>query len=146
MVTQRPFSEPFFRLPVLAAVLGFAVNNFYLKSLYPGWWTGKVSDCAAAFFLPLFIAALIARLLPRLGFARFYYGTAITVLLFLSVKASRLGSELLNAAIDGCTVWSGLHLRTNLADPTDLIALPLCGLALKYARQATRLSDSKAIP
>ena len=49
----------------IAAVLTMLVNDQLFKALWPGWWTGKLSDVAWAVFAPFIIAVLVAVLVPR---------------------------------------------------------------------------------
>ncbi|MBH24953.1 MAG: hypothetical protein CMH57_10960 [Myxococcales bacterium] len=41
----------------LAMLVLWATNDHLLKALYPGWWTGKLSDVASLAFAPLLLTA-----------------------------------------------------------------------------------------
>jgi len=48
---------------VVGSMLILAINDHWLKSAWPGWITGKLSDCAGLVFFPVmlgFIADLLA--------------------------------------------------------------------------------------
>jgi hypothetical protein len=138
-------TEPFFQLPVLSCVALFVFNNFWFKHAYPGVVTGKLSDLCAAFFMPLFLAALFAQLFPACGARRFTYGTGITVLAFLLMKSTASGASALNFMVEFLTGWSGFRFAQNIADPSDLLALPFSLLAWFYSQDATRTSTSHEI-
>lgn len=50
------------RSPLFLLGLGLLlVNDFYLKSEYGNWWTGKLSDIAGLFIFPLFLTVLFPK-------------------------------------------------------------------------------------
>ncbi len=57
----------------LLSILILFVNDFYLKSIYPGILTGKLSDVAGLFALPFFISALLP------AKKKWIYGITITI-------------------------------------------------------------------
>ena len=128
----------FFAWPPLAAVLLFTLNNFWLKSCSPGVLSGKLSDFAACFFLPLFISALLARATPLRLAVRVAVGAAVTALLFGLVKTSPAASSLLDALCGAFGSLVSLHSPNNCVDPSDLVALPMVLLACLWARAVDR--------
>lgn len=124
----REFIAP---LP-LAAVALLAVNDHVLKAAFRNTVTGKLSDVAGCFFLPLYVSALLS-VLPRLELrARLYAGAAVTVALFVAVSVSRAAADGVCRAVAVLATPLGYpHLRI-AADPTDLICLPLVALAVAY--------------
>lgn len=116
----------------LAAVLLLVLNDHLLKGadLLPGWLTGKLSDVAGLFFFPALLtaavrgaASLLGRPLPRAG------------------GGLGLGAVLLTGAIFAATkLWPALNLALARSwgliamDPTDLLALPVLGLAWLWLR------------
>lgn len=127
--------EAFFTWQALGAVALFGLNNFWLKWAFPGYLTGKLSDAAAAFFLPLFLSALLAPLTPFSAAKRISYGSGITLAVFLCVKGNEMCSSLLNRLVEILTSWTGLVLMPNLADPSDLIVLPIVAISWHFGRQ-----------
>jgi len=129
---QRTSMPEFFNVWCLSAVAIFALNNHYLKHHYHNWLTGKLSDFAACFFLPLFISSLIILLVNWPARARVLAGCVITIVVFGAVKISPWASEFLNTILSAITTTAGFGKSMNLADISDLIALPLVGLAYVF--------------
>lgn len=151
---RAPGSEPFYEAVPLFVVALFLLNNFWFKSAFPGGFTGKLSDICACFFVPLFVAAALREFTSWTLKTRLHCGAAVMVLSLLLVKGTETGSALLNSFVASATSWSGLTLRPNLADPTDLWALPVVLLSYLYAHLydrslrhgATRLSSAPLDP
>lgn len=131
---MREFIAP---LP-LAAVALLAVNDHVLKAAFHNTLTGKLSDIAGCFFLPLYVSALLSVMTAFSLRARLYAGALITTALFVSVSLSRVAAD---AVCRWVSVFASplgyTHLRI-AADPTDLIALPLVALAVAYGLSKER--------
>ena len=139
----RPFHafgpEFFAPLPLLT-VAAFALNNLFFKEMWPGWFTGKLSDITVCFFLPLFFSALvdaITGLASPLSY-RIVIGAALTLLLFVPLKIDADWSAQLTRLGNQACALLGLPPSSNRADPTDLLAVPFVGLAVLYARRSGR--------
>lgn len=128
----------FLAWPPLLAVVLFTFNNFWLKGRAPGLLSGKLSDFAACFFLPLFLSALLAHVTPLPARARVAIGAAITVVVFTSVKTSAAASGLLDALCAALGSLVAFHSAKNRVDPSDLFALPMVLLACLWARAVDR--------
>ena len=113
----------------LTAVALFALNNFYLKVHFPNWFTGKLSDFSACYFLPLYVSAILSLLVNWPIKRRLITAMMLTVLVFSLVKTSTLMSGYMNMLLSKVTSAFGFGPSINLADPTDLIALPMTGIA-----------------
>jgi len=129
-----PLPEFIAPLP-LAAVALMAVNDHWAKPTFHNALTGKLSDVAICFFLPLYVSALLALVTRWPRAVRTGLGAAFTALLFTAIKVSQPAADLF------CRVLGpvgGLLLgRTGFrswADPTDLLALPLVLAAVLYSR------------
>lgn len=113
----------------LGAVGLLLANDYLLRSLWPSWLTGKLGDAAWVVFVPFFLAALLAWLVPaRLhkvhGRVTFALAFAITGLGFGLVKAVPAAHQVATrifAAILGTA-------PSLVFDPTDLLALPFLAL------------------
>lgn len=130
----RAEAEPFFSVPSGIAVLLFIANNFVWKSTLPNAVTGKLSDFCACFFLPLYLAALLGWVVERPLAWRVRWGAALTCTVFTAVKTLAVASATLNGLVAVLTGWTGLALRPNQVDPTDLIALLMVPVSLAYVR------------
>lgn len=129
---------PFFLHPLpLGAALLMAVNDHYLKYLYPGVLTGKLSDFLGCFYFPLLILGIVViaeaslNLRTRLSFrTQLLICILLTDVLFLSVKISPVWKE-----------WIVMHFSRVLfpisvtTDPTDLIALSMNPLTYLWGKK-----------
>lgn len=98
--------------PVLAVCFTvLVINDHYLKSHYPGWWTGKLSDVAGVCVVAIVAAVLVGR----------RSGLLATAVGFLVLKTVPGAAELARPVLGGVTS----------RDASDLLALlALAPLAL----------------
>lgn len=94
------------------------VNDHILKTAYPGWLTGKLSDFAWMVVCPVLIAALLSLLRLPDRLAR----PAAVVIAVGSFIALQLYPPLGEA-------WIGVFGGAHVPDPADLMALPAVLLA-----------------
>jgi hypothetical protein len=143
--TVRPVpGEHLLRPAPFAAAALIAFNDFYLKPQHPGVLSGKLSDVGLCFFFPLFVvavlewAAWLALDVPRARPFRVraglqHAGLLFGALYFVGIKLFPAGARahvaLLTALVPS---W---HFRA-IADPTDLVCVPLVGLAAWYLAQS----------
>jgi hypothetical protein len=141
------FTELVRPLPLLAVAV-LAVNDAFLKPAFHNALTGKLSDLAGCFLFPLYLAALLALVAPRLTLrTRLLAGCGATVGLFAAL-------ELSPAAVAGfCRVNEvvadvlGIHRPCRLtADLTDLLTLIMVPLAYLYGMRSARLREPSTIP
>lgn len=100
-------------LPLAAAAL-VLVNDLLFRPLWPAaWWTGKLSTLAAAFALPVLLAAFLSILFPRRPKAA---GAAAFALVLVTLLLLKLTPET-NRWLTG---W--LPIRA-IPDPSDLLAI-----------------------
>ena len=117
-------------LPALA-IIGMAVNDHWLKRLYPSWITGKLSDFLGVFYFPLLVCAgflLVTNLIvnplrrcareSRLTRRMMMFAMLLTAVLMIAVKASPEISQLIERLFT-----KHLFKVKMTPDPTDLIAL-----------------------
>lgn len=103
----------------LAGLVVLVLNDHYFKSAYPGWFTGKVSDFAGLFILPIFFSAVSSGSIAL--------NCSLSALIFFIWK-SPLVEPLITA---GNAMGIPFH-RT--IDPTDLIALTMLPLSYWYLK------------
>jgi hypothetical protein len=113
-----------------------ALNDHLLKRAWPGLVTGKLSDLAGCFVLPLFLSALLACVTRWPLARRVAVGAVVTVAFFAALKLSPVVAGAVARALD--LSWTGLTRRHGqiVADPTDLVALPCAWVAVAWARRA----------
>ena len=116
----------------LCAVALMAVNDRWLKPAFHNAWTGKLSDLAICFFLPVYLSALLAVATRWSLRARLACGATATGALFAAIKVSQPAADLFCRALALVGRPLGMtHFRA-VADPTDLVALPLIWVAVAY--------------
>lgn len=134
-----PRSGEFFApLPLFALIL-LVLNDAWLKPRFHDFWTGKLSDVAVCFMMPLFLSELLG-----LGFAlaprvRLTCGAVVTAALFSALEVSPWLSQRTVALLDRIGPYLGLGRGFAMtSDVTDLCCVPLVLAA--YAYGARRLS------
>ena len=145
--------------PLVATVL-LVVNDTWAKSHWPGFVTGKASDAAGLFLLPVvLIAALeVARNLSGLPWVDRRRDAAIVGIAvacgFVGVKGAPLGATLYGHVL-GVVRWPlsaminvaagqglpGLGVVDVVADPSDILTLP--AVLLAFAFLASRCQNSQ---
>jgi hypothetical protein len=93
----------------LGAITLLLLNDFILKSAFHNWFTGKLSDFAGLFFLPLFLAVFFPKQIKTV-----FLGTALFFIFWKSSLSAGL--------IDFINLLPGFHYG-RVIDYTDLIAL-----------------------
>lgn len=115
---------------VIGAIAVLLLNDHYLKAEYPGWLTGKVSDFSGLVFFPLLLGVLIASI------TRSRHSQAIasfaTLAWFTAIKISGVMAGLTESIVEAVL---GLPIQI-IADPSDLIALPMVGVGWEIWRRA----------
>lgn len=114
----------------LAALAVLIVNDRFLKTAWPSWWTGKLSDAAGMTFFPALLAALLGGRWRRTC-------VILTMLAFALIKTWPPAT----AACEHVLGWV-LGPVLIVRDPTDLIALPFALWAWPQVR-GPRLASSQ---
>lgn len=160
---KRSFPGEFLLRPSpIAAIALLVLNDRLFKHRWPGWLTGKLSDLAGVFLLPLVLLTLLEvgrRFLGRqpwtittdaLAFGLLGLGVA-----FASVKLWEPAADAFRIA-NGWLRWPmevAAELMTGgspegprrialTRDPTDLVVLPVLGLTYLVARPNCRVGRS----
>ena len=124
---QRP-SEFLSPWPLLAVAV-LVLNDHVLKARFHNGLTGKLSDFAGCFVLPLFVSAVLAQFTHWSVRARVGVGVVATLALFVPIKLSTLAAAFVARAIEVLSVPLGLGAQHIVADPSDLLAVPMVGVA-----------------
>jgi hypothetical protein len=116
----------------IASIAVLVLNDHLLKETFGTWWTGKLSDFAGLVFFPALLAVAIAAVAPRARHPRVVLASIVaTGVGFTWVKATTVGATTASA------VWSEVAgPSVILRDVTDLVALPMLGLATFIAFRA----------
>lgn len=133
MSVQRARAFSFFAVAPLFALAVLALNDHLLKPAFHNALTGKLSDLAGCFVLPLFVASALGFATRWSVVTRVWTGAAVTVLFFSAIKLSSAAAD--HVALGLERLGAPLHLGAMhiVADPTDLFALPMALLAVAYA-------------
>jgi hypothetical protein len=124
VVSLRALASP---MSVMSLVL-LVLNDHWLKTTWPSWFTGKLSDVVGLVVAPLLLTVLldVARLPRALPVAMAATGAG-----FVFCKTSEFGAEATSS------VWSMFGTPTMIrADLTDLVAMPALYVAWRVHRSA----------
>jgi hypothetical protein len=130
-------TEFFAPLPLLAVAL-MVVNDRVLKPRLGNELTGKLSDIAICFFLPLFTSALLGLVWQKHPRARVLAGAGIATLVFVSQEIWPGFQEIFLATMRFVGMPLGLHEFVLTSDITDLLALLMVPLAVAYGWRRLR--------
>ncbi len=136
--------HPLLRPWVVASVLLLIVNDHALKMAYPGFVTGKLSDFAGLLFFPYLLHALWTALAPKR--ASLVLCALATGLVFTAIQLFPAAGSAWSWML-GALQWVGwaafavvagdplpaVAPVAHTADPTDLLALPMLGFAMREA-------------
>ncbi len=135
---MRSRHPEFFSVLPLGAVLLLWLNDAFFKARFHNALTGKLSDLAGCFVLPLFLAVVLVPLGLSLRL-RLAAGALATTLFFTVIKLSDAAARTTASTLEWVTTSLGVegHHRI-IADPTDLVALTMVPLALLFAHTLHR--------
>ncbi len=131
-VLSSPAGAEFLAPWPLLAVLVMGLNDHVLKARFHNGVTGKLSDFAICFFLPLFISAalgLVWRGAPRWRLA---VGGFVAAGVFALLEMSDVVGGAFLQALRTIGPALGIHRVAFTRDATDLFALVMVPLALWY--------------
>ena len=111
--SRGPFSAP-----ALGALAVLVLNDHVLKHACPSWMTGKASDVAGLFLFPILAGA--------------FGGTRSKMVARVAAVAGGLFFALCKLSPDVCG-WVTEHVARTTADPSDLLALPMLALGVRFA-------------
>ena len=125
----------FFGVAPLLAVAVLATNDHFLKAAFHNTLTGKISDFAGCFFLPLYVSAMLALVTRWSLDRRIWVGVMTTLAIFVPVSLSRAAADFVCRTVELISIPLGIGAQRIASDPTDLIALPMILLAVLYAHK-----------
>ena len=127
----------------LCAVAVMVVNDRWLKALFHNWVTGKLSDVAICFFLPLFTSALLGLVWQRHPRARILVGAAVAMAVFVGQESWPAFQVWFLSTLRVVGRPLGLARFQLTSDPTDLLALLMVPVAVWYGLRRVRGGISK---
>lgn len=151
MMRARPFLTSLSHPASIAAVALLLLNDHVLKSAWPSWTTGKLSDVAGLVFFPLLLAALVELLPPQRHLTHrgiIAACIAATATVFTSVELIPMAADAYQV-IMGALQWplrlvfdstAQLSAVVTTPDPSDLLTLP--ALVISWRIAATSLSKT----
>jgi hypothetical protein len=132
---RRPdprWGELFGPLPIAVLAL-WVVNDVYLKPAFHNFATGKLSDVAVCFVMPLFVSELLGLTLGLAPKRRLAAGAATTALLFTALEVVPAASALAVGLLRSLGPYLGLGRSFAMtSDWTDLACVPMVLLAYLY--------------
>ncbi|MBM4781146.1 MAG: hypothetical protein GQE15_25930 [Archangiaceae bacterium] len=130
---MRSRHPEFFSALPLSAVVVLWLNDTFLKARFHNAVTGKLSDLAGCFVLPLFVAVLLVPLGWSLR-VRAGVGALITTAFFAAIKCFDGAARTTASTLEWVTTSLGVDgPHRLLADRTDLVALVMVPLAVCFA-------------
>ena len=145
MRREPPLAMPEFLAPLPLLAVGLMVlNDRVLKPRLHNALTGKLSDVAVCFFLPLFISALLGFLWKRQPRARILVGAAIAGLFYAAQETWKGFEEAFLAVLRVVGKPLGLEHFALWSDASDLWALLMLPLAVAYGFH--RVTSATSVP
>jgi hypothetical protein len=130
-------TEFFAPLP-LAAVALMAVNDRFLKGWFGNAVTGKLSDIAICFFLPLFTSALLGLVWRKHPRVRVLVGAGIASFVYIAQEIWPGFRDAFLAALHVVGAPLGMDRFQLTEDLTDLLTLLMVPLAVAYGWKRLR--------
>jgi hypothetical protein len=139
---SAPRSGEFFAPLPLVALAVLVLNDVYWKQQFHNFWTGKLSDVALCFLMPLFVSELLGLGLGLAPRVRLGCGALLCATLFSALEIWPWLSQHVVALLDRVGPHLGLGRGFQMtSDWTDLACVPLVWLAYQYG--ARRLSRTR---
>lgn len=135
-----PRSGEFFAPAPIASVALLIANDRWLKPTYHNALTGKLSDVAICFFLPLFVSELLGLAFGVTPRARLWVGAVVTTLLFAGLEEVAPFTRFAIRCLSNVGPLIGVSAPFRMtSDWTDLLCLVAVPVAIAYGRQRLEL-------
>ena len=130
---RSPRAGEFFAPLPLAALALCIVNDVWLKPAFHSELTGKLSDVAVCFFMPLLLSELLGIFGGWPPRRRLLAGAIVTASLFAALEVVPPFTRLALDALDRVGPTLGIHRRFRMtSDWTDLACLLLVPISFTY--------------
>jgi hypothetical protein len=121
------------------AMIGLLIaNDHVLKFVFHNAVTGKLSDFAICFLMPLLVSAVLGLLTGIGARRRLWIGAAATAVIFSALEMSDAAGAWFVRAV---ALVFGVTHTVLTRDPTDLLALLFVPLAVAYGRWRARAAS-----
>jgi hypothetical protein len=138
-----PRSGEFFAPLPIAALALLVVNDVWLKPAFHSALTGKLSDIAICFFMPLFLSELLGILCRWPPRRRLVAGAVATAALFTALEIVPPFTRLALDCLERVGPLLGIRGRFRMtSDWTDLACVPLVAIAAAYGHARLRAGVS----
>lgn len=135
----RRLEMPEFFAPVpLVAVGLMALNDHVLKARFHNAATGKLSDLAACFFLPLLVSGVLGLMVRGRLPWRLAAGALVTAAVFVALELSDVAGAIFARVCTTLGAPLGVHRVVLTRDLTDLFALAVIPIACLQALRGER--------
>jgi hypothetical protein len=125
-------SEFFAPLPIAALAL-LVTNDLWLKPLFHNALTGKLSDVAVCFLMPLFLSELLGIAFAWPAGRRLRVAAVVTAVIFTALEVVPPVTRWALAGLSAVGPFLGIAGRFRMTtDWTDLCCLLLIPLAVRY--------------
>jgi hypothetical protein len=114
-------------------------NDHLLKFVFHNAVTGKLSDVAICFLMPLLVSSALGLIAGARVRGRLAIGAAVTVVVFSALEMSDLAGGWFVRAV---AIVFGARHTVLTRDPTDLLALLMVPFAVIYSRQCPRAATA----
>jgi hypothetical protein len=139
-----PRSGEFFAPLPLMAVAIMVVNDTWLKPTFHSELTGKLSDIAVCFFMPLFLSELLGLTLGLRPTMRLCAGAFVTTVLYVGLEIVPPVTKFALGVLEAVGPYLGISRRFRMTqDWTDLLCVVLVPLAVMYGRQQLVRADRR---
>lgn len=136
---RGPRCGEFFAPLPLAALALLVVNDVWLKPALHSALTGKLSDVAICFFMPLLLSELLGIFAGWSPRGRLLAGAIVTASLFAALEVVPPFTRLALDALDRVGPYLGIHRRFRMtSDWTDLACLLLVPVSFAYGQLRLR--------
>jgi len=141
-----PRSGEFFAPLPLAALALLVVNDVWLKPAFHSALTGKLSDVAICFFMPLLLSELLGILCGWPPRRRLVAGAIVTATLFTALEIVPPFTRFALDCLDRIGPYLGVPRRFRMtSDWTDLACVPLVAVAVAYGRARLRRAAPRSL-
>lgn len=123
----------------LLALVVLVVNDHWAKAVFDSYLTGKLSDFSGLYFFPILLVGLVERLLlKKVASKGWVWGAGLATALVFALMKTWAPMGMLYAYGLGLIQWPW-HFLVGAApfrpvrmvmDASDLMALPMCALAI----------------